>query len=110
MRPSPTVCVCLLAVVAAGLLDPVLAGALEDVSIVSDRDSRRATVYKLINRGERSVRTTVELTIECNGIPAERGPTEREYWVDAGRSVELGKTRPGSNCERFYSIVDASYP
>ena len=110
MRPFSILCLYLLATATVALLLPVLAGALEDISIVDDRDNKGATVYKLINGGERTVRVTVELIVECSGDPTDRGPITREYWVSPGSSVELGKTRPGSNCERFYSITEAAYP
>jgi hypothetical protein len=109
MRSFSILSLCVLACVAAGPHAPALAGALEDVSIVEDRDDRDATVYKLVNRGEHTVRATVELSVVCSGTPTDRGPISREYHVGAGQSIELGKTRPESNCERSYAIVGAEY-
>ena len=65
--------------------------------------------HKLVNHGAKTVRVEVELRVECTSVSTTRKPTTREYWVGAGESVELGKTRANSSCRRDYRVRTARY-
>ena len=110
MSRFPFVRVCLTVALFAGFLAPAFGSARDDVRIRSDRDKERTTVYTLANDGARTVKAKVELTIDWSGISSDRKPGVRDHWVNAGETVELGKTRFDSSCRRDYRILEATYP
>jgi len=94
----------------AGCLTIVLADARQDLSIRKETNEERYTVYKLVNTGEKTIRTKIETKKRCSGVSNNEKPIVREYWVRRGSSVELGRAWPQSTCKRSYRIVEADYP
>jgi hypothetical protein len=87
-----------------------LADARGDVQIRQETDEKKYTIYKLVNNGKQPVRTKVKFEKQCSGVANNQEPTQHEYVLAPGASVELGRVWPQSTCKRSYRVVEAEYP
>ena len=97
------------ALLVAGMFTIVLADARSDLRIKTEVDEERYKVYKLVNLSDKTIRAKVSLEKRCSGVSNNKKPSVREYWVNAGSEVELGRAWPQSTCRRTYRIIEAQY-
>lgn len=102
--------IALFTVVVVMLLPLAFAIPTSDVRVRSEQDEKRNTIYKLVNTGSKGVKATVQYQKSgCSGQSNNRKPTERNYWVDPGASVQLRKVMASSSCRHEFRVVRASY-
>ncbi len=87
----------------------ILAGARQDVSVRTEKDSKGNVVYKLTNAGDRNVRVKLQHKKTCASTTTNQDPTEREYWLTPQRSTHLRKVLANSDCRHTFRIVKAAY-
>jgi hypothetical protein len=97
------------ALLVAGMFTVALADARSNLRIKTEVDAERYKVYKLVNLSDQTIRAKVSLEKRCSGVTNNKKPSVREYWVDPGAEVELGRAWPQSTCRRTYRIIEAQY-
>jgi len=100
----------LIASMACAFCAVALADASTDLQIKKETDEKKYTIYKLVNTGQHTVRAKVKFEKECSGVANNQEPSEHEYFLAPGASVELGRIWPQSTCKRSYVIMEADYP
>ena len=93
----------------AGLCATVLADARADLRIKTEVNAERYKVYKLVNLSDKTIKAKVSLEKRCSGVSNNKKPSVRDYWVNPGEEVGLGRAWPQSTCRRTYRIIEAQY-
>ena len=93
----------------AGVCATALADARADLRIKTEIDEERYKVYKLVSLSDKTIRAKVSLEKRCSGVSNNKKPSVREYWVNPGAEIELGRAWPQSTCRRTYRIIEAQY-
>ena len=93
----------------AALCTAALADARTDLRIKTEIDEERYKIYKLVNLSDKTIRAKVSLEKRCSGVSNKKKPSVREYWVNPGEEVELGRAWPQSTCRRTYRVIEAQY-
>jgi hypothetical protein len=91
------------------LVSPVRAGAEQDLRIDKEKDSKRNTIFKLVNAGSRPIVATIEHRKDCPGVTTNRPPRSRSYLVASNSSLQLRKVWSESSCEHEFRVVRAAY-
>jgi hypothetical protein len=98
------------AVVLFAATSHLLADARSDVTVRTETDDKRNTIYYLVNAGQKTVRAKVELEKRCTSIANNQKPEVREYTLSAGEKRQIGKAWERTTCRRTYRILEATYP
>ena len=98
------------AVVLLAATSYLLADARTDVSVRTETDDKRNTIYYLVNAGQKTVRAKVELEKLCTGIANNQKPEIRDYTLNPGEKRQIGKAWARTTCRRNYRILEATYP
>jgi len=107
MRRSIPILVLALAVVAVP--PPALADPFGDLSVRTETDDKRNTIYYLVNTGEKTVKGKLRMEKFCTSVANAQKPVDREYWIRPGEKLRLGMSWSRSTCRRTYRVVEARY-
>ena len=100
---------CVLALAALALTTGLSAEPMLDLSIRTETDEDRHTIYLLANRGDRSIRAIVEFKKTCSGQSNKDKPQQRTVWVQPHKTTKLGRSGVNSSCRHHYRILEAEY-